>query len=328
MAQIQSDTKLRGLKDVFDGLSFSQVTAGALAAATSMLLASNVGIAGTVIGVAVSSVVSAVASQVYKKFLIASAEKVKDLAPVGLAYPGAARGEESANESESVSGEQDPTVAFSAETSTLDKRGGSRGISAIRRGRARSASMGEAYADAALLKARIARERKAKIQRNAIIVAVLSAVFAVVVCALTIDVATQGKGLGPQMPTATYIQARNNSASEDEGAVPEEEPVDESAENQDPSKEDDAASGSLEKEEQDASTPSAGSTNSNSSPDKETLPSGGESGSASNPSVEGESGSSSEQAPDTEASGTESPDSESSSHEGSSTANKTPSPSA
>ena len=54
---------------LFDDLSATQVIAGALAAVTSMLLASQIGIAGSVIGVAVGSIVSAVASQLYKKFL-------------------------------------------------------------------------------------------------------------------------------------------------------------------------------------------------------------------------------------------------------------------
>ena len=66
---------------LFDDLSIAQLLAGALAAVTSMLLASRIGIAGSLIGAAVGSIVSAVASQVYKKFLSASAEKIKDIAP-------------------------------------------------------------------------------------------------------------------------------------------------------------------------------------------------------------------------------------------------------
>lgn len=44
-----------GIKGLFEGLSVSQVTAGALAAVTSMLLSAQIGIAGSVIGVAVGS---------------------------------------------------------------------------------------------------------------------------------------------------------------------------------------------------------------------------------------------------------------------------------
>ncbi len=65
------------VKLLFEDLSFAQVAAGALAAVTSMLFASQIGIAGSVIGAAVGSVVSAVSSQVYKKFISASAEKIR-----------------------------------------------------------------------------------------------------------------------------------------------------------------------------------------------------------------------------------------------------------
>lgn len=69
-----------GIKGLFEGLSVSQVTAGALAAVTSMLLSAQIGIAGSVIGVAVGSVVSTVSSQLYKKFLAGSAKKLRGFA--------------------------------------------------------------------------------------------------------------------------------------------------------------------------------------------------------------------------------------------------------
>lgn len=69
-----------GIKGLFEELSVSQVTAGALAAVTSMLLSAQIGIAGSVIGVAVGSVVSTVSSQLYKKFLAGSAEKLRGFA--------------------------------------------------------------------------------------------------------------------------------------------------------------------------------------------------------------------------------------------------------
>ena len=69
-----------GIKGLFEGLSVSQVTAGALAAVTSMLLSAQIGIAGSVIGIAVGSVVSTVSSQLYKKFLAGSAEKLRGFA--------------------------------------------------------------------------------------------------------------------------------------------------------------------------------------------------------------------------------------------------------
>ena len=51
--------------------------AGAAAAATSVVLASKIGIAGSVIGAAVSSVVTVVSSQIYRHFITTGAEKLK-----------------------------------------------------------------------------------------------------------------------------------------------------------------------------------------------------------------------------------------------------------
>ena len=54
--QVEKERKFLG--GLLEGLSVPQVAAGALAAVTSMLLSSKIGIAGSVIGVAVGSVVS------------------------------------------------------------------------------------------------------------------------------------------------------------------------------------------------------------------------------------------------------------------------------
>ena len=50
----------RVVRNFFKGLSVTQLSAGALAAVTSFLLSAKIGIAGSVIGVAVGSIVSAV----------------------------------------------------------------------------------------------------------------------------------------------------------------------------------------------------------------------------------------------------------------------------
>lgn len=234
MVQSKSVEQPSGLKQIFSDLSFPQVTAGALAAVTSMLLASNVGIAGTVIGVAVSSVVSAVASQVYKQFILASAEKVKDLAPASLIPSGSSsrRGSERDSivpEEITASVERIPerrTRVFNPQETRRTAVPSAYAVTAARpsvvvRHRPASVTMGDEYARSAILQARAARERKAKIQRNTIIVAVISAIVAVAVCALMINVATQGKGLGPQMPTATYMQKWSNPSVQQESDVSE-----------------------------------------------------------------------------------------------------------
>lgn len=64
------------MKNFFKGISFTQVLAGSLAAVTSFLLASKIGIAGSVIGVAIGSIVSAVASQLYQNVIRVSSKKI------------------------------------------------------------------------------------------------------------------------------------------------------------------------------------------------------------------------------------------------------------
>lgn len=74
-------------KGLFDDISIPQIIAGAAAAATSVALASKIGIAGSVIGAAVSSVITVVSSQVYRHFISASAEAIKARMPLSTTLP-------------------------------------------------------------------------------------------------------------------------------------------------------------------------------------------------------------------------------------------------
>ena len=67
------------MKKFFEGLSISSIVAGALAAVTSFLLASKIGISGSVIGAAASYIVSAVATNIYQNVLQASGEKLQSV---------------------------------------------------------------------------------------------------------------------------------------------------------------------------------------------------------------------------------------------------------
>lgn len=66
------------MKKFFHDISWAQIAAGALAAMTSFWLAAKIGVAGSVIGVAIGSIVSAVASQIYKNVLEASGQKLQE----------------------------------------------------------------------------------------------------------------------------------------------------------------------------------------------------------------------------------------------------------
>lgn len=177
---------------LFDDLSMAQVTAGALAAVTSMLLASQIGIYGSVIGVAVGSIVSAVASQLYKKFLMSSAEKLSVLMP----------GETEEGHSESASGGTDPnkTVVMKAlpGTEKSDVAGQTVPIAnmAVRRSTTPSVSDDALQDDITVQRVRSIRARKKKTQRKVLAVSVVSAVLALLVSASVIELVTQGQGFG------------------------------------------------------------------------------------------------------------------------------------
>ncbi len=81
-------------RGLFDGISVAQVIAASAAAATSMLLASRIGIAGSVIGAAVSSMVTVICSQLYRNALDASAEKLKEKQMLAAAAHGGPRQED------------------------------------------------------------------------------------------------------------------------------------------------------------------------------------------------------------------------------------------
>lgn len=186
--------KLGGL---FDDLSMAQVVAGALAAVTSMLLASQIGIYGSVIGVGVGSVVSAVASQLYKKFLAASAEKLRELKPGETGY---VPSEEAGNPA--TTARKGRTAVDAAKTARLDAA--SEPVvplgSAARRTSTPRADDAALQGDPSVRKARERRDRKKKVQRGVVVVSVVSAIAAVAVSAVVIDLATTGQGVGAKTP--------------------------------------------------------------------------------------------------------------------------------
>lgn len=74
-------------RGVFDDFSFVSVVASALTAATSFLLSSKIGLAGSLIGAVVAAVISTAATQVYRGMLVASAERIRYVAETGHMAP-------------------------------------------------------------------------------------------------------------------------------------------------------------------------------------------------------------------------------------------------
>ena len=158
-------------KGLFDDISIPQIIAGAAAAATSVALASKIGIAGSVIGAAVSSVITVVSSQVYRHFISASAEALKgthaaDDYPAGAYEP----------------------VEFNAE----EHLGGAATTQEMRQiaGRATTARVAPDS-----LRAKAAAERS-QTQKKVIVFSIAIAIVAVIACTGAILITTAGEGLG------------------------------------------------------------------------------------------------------------------------------------
>ncbi|WP_294381706.1 hypothetical protein [uncultured Senegalimassilia sp.] len=192
VAEADEAPKRKGLGGLLEGLSVPQVAAGALAAVTSMLLSSKIGIAGSVIGVAVGSVVSTVASQVYKQFLQASADKLRELSPLDEAGLSAAAGETRVMP---AAGE-----GFSA-TRVMGAVPAS-GDHAAADGPAASATPTRSVRDlresgeTGVLRGRAEHLRRRRMQRGVIAVSVVSALAAVAISAGIINLVTAGEGVG------------------------------------------------------------------------------------------------------------------------------------
>lgn len=158
-------------KGLFDDISIPQIIAGAAAAATSVALASKIGIAGSVIGAAVSSVITVVSSQVYRHFISASAKALKGT-HADVDYP---------------AGAYEP-VEFNAE----EHLGGAATTQEMRQiaGRATTARVAPDS-----LRAKAAAERS-QTQKKVIIFSIAIAIVAVIACAGAILITTAGEGLG------------------------------------------------------------------------------------------------------------------------------------
>ena len=185
-------------KGLFDDISIPQIIAGAAAAATSVALASKIGIAGSVIGAAVSSVITVVSSQVYRHFISASAEALKGTHAT-VDYP---------------AGAYEP-VEFDAE----EHLGGAATTQEMRQiaGRATTARVAPNS-----LRAKAAAERS-QTQKKVIIFSIAIAIVAVIACTGAILITTAGEGLGERpepilSSRTTESDANGTTQSQDQRA--------------------------------------------------------------------------------------------------------------
>lgn len=185
-------------KGLFDDISIPQIIAGAAAAATSVALASKIGIAGSVIGAAVSSVITVVSSQVYRHFISASAEAIKGT-HAAVDYPAGAY--------EPVEPDVEEHLGGAATTQEMRQVAG----------RATTARVAPNS-----LRAKAAAERS-QTQKKVIIFSIAIAIVAVIACTGAILITTAGEGLGerpePILSSRTTESDENgNTQSQDQQA--------------------------------------------------------------------------------------------------------------
>lgn len=212
MAQRASDgTAKKG--GLFDDLSMAQVIAGALAAVTSMLLASQIGIYGSVIGVGVGSVVSAVASQLYKKFLQRSADKLRDFAPGETLSMTKTEAEKGGDEGDAASNED------AGKTSVLpaDGRTAVLKTAPVEVGRTPRLDDAAQEGDVTARRALAQRDHKKRVKRGVLIVSIVSALAAVAVSAVVIYAVSAGQGVG--VKTEPIISTPRSQPSNDSGTT-------------------------------------------------------------------------------------------------------------
>lgn len=235
MAERAKDTSFTA-KSLFEGLSGAQLTAGALAAVTSMLLSAQIGIAGSVIGVAVGSVVSTVASQVYKRFLEQSATKLRGMrdsdeesstgdveglegleaVPFGTEKDDTASTEEDVRAYGPKAGQAEQTEFAGGSMRAVDQLASGRVIAGGVPGRATATPhLGDKSlaGDITAQHVREKREHDKRMQRGVIAVSIVSALVAVAVSAGFVMLTTQGQGLGTK-PAAIEQVVRGNQDSD------------------------------------------------------------------------------------------------------------------
>lgn len=189
----------RVVRNFFKGLSVTQLSAGALAAVTSFLLSAKIGIAGSVIGVAVGSIVSAVASQIYQNVLKASSEKLQNAVPFHATDGADGLEGETAVSADDATTRLDAIAESAAEpvaaTQTMPATGRVvRGSASASRRDGVSSGVTEVGRNRSGVNRQRGSATSAKAKRVAILVAIGSALVAVAVTAGIILAVTQGQG--------------------------------------------------------------------------------------------------------------------------------------
>lgn len=256
---------------LFDGLSIAQIIAGAAAAATSMVLSSKIGIAGSVIGAAVSSVVTVVSSQLYRRFLTASAEKIKQT-PLGNQMAHTTLHEKAnqtdARGAKASTSASDATMRYAAQAEAYASSATTPATTEklSETGKDSAASSDTSYAGTRVAPEYLQQRAKAErssTQRKVVGFSIVIAVVAVIVCAVVILVGTAGEGLGERttlFSNTPTITEDSSTAANDAGTGTDSS----SSQTRDAASAADSSSGQTSDSEQSSTTADSTSGNQNS----------------------------------------------------------------
>lgn len=204
-------------RHLLSDISPVQVVATALAALTSMLLSSQIGITGSIIGVFVGSVVSTVSAQLYRNMVSISADKMHARTASTAGSQTASQPQASGRVGSGVESNQSTGAAARENTFSVQAARASvyrNSPSSAITGQVDRSNISQAYATDARLRARDRRDAKARLSRRVIIVSVVSALVAILLSALAVNLVTAGQGLG----TKTSIVSSSVQAVDDKPA--------------------------------------------------------------------------------------------------------------
>lgn len=129
------------MKNFFGNIKWAQILAGALAAVTSFLLMNQIGIAGSLIGAGVASIVTALATQIYQSVIDESHDKMREqlAGKKGDAQDGVAEGDASKSKDSARAGSDEGkgparTVIGTADDAAGDDRGEVTGLEDLAEG--------------------------------------------------------------------------------------------------------------------------------------------------------------------------------------------------
>ena len=223
-------------KSILSSVSMPTVLAATLAAATSFLFSSKLGLTGSLIGAALAAGVSTIASQVYKAMINSSVERIQDITTQMQALGDDQDQTSPMEELDRTRVRPVPEGLYEPEDLYADEEDV-------------FAPTGTPYAPAQM-RQEAARRHAVSIMRRTFVVAVVAALVALLAYAVMVNLATQGKGIGP----TSFEEIATPTASETIGEV-QEQPTDQQADtSQDPATTD----AQQEQETDDAGTVDAG----------------------------------------------------------------------